>query len=159
MIRSASKEDIPRLAEILIFSKRTTYRSIFQNDIVSFNEMQVVKLADDYQNNPEALKGIKVYDDGIVKGMIKYRKADIKSWELQELYVDPFFIKAGIGTSLMKKFLQEASHQNVKEVFLWVLEDKKAAIDFYKSFNFVCTGVRVDCQTTGKFNIKYKKRI
>ena len=44
MIRKATKEDASRLAEIQIYAKRYSYRSIFQNDEVSFNEMQVLKL-------------------------------------------------------------------------------------------------------------------
>ena len=42
MIRKATKEDASRLAEIQIYAKRYSYRSIFQNDEVSFNEMQVL---------------------------------------------------------------------------------------------------------------------
>lgn len=45
MIRKATKEDASRLAQIQIYAKRYSYRSIFQNDEVSFNEMQVLKLA------------------------------------------------------------------------------------------------------------------
>ena len=33
MIRKANKQDIPRIAEIIVFGKRTAYRTIFQNDI------------------------------------------------------------------------------------------------------------------------------
>lgn len=43
MLRKAGNMDISRIAEILIFTKRTTYRPIFKNDNVSFNEMQVLK--------------------------------------------------------------------------------------------------------------------
>ena len=50
MIRKATKEDASRLAEIQIYAKRYSYRSIFQNDEVSFNEMQVLKLALFYQS-------------------------------------------------------------------------------------------------------------
>lgn len=45
MIRRAEIKDASRLAEILIFAKRTAYRQIFNNDNVSFNEMQVLDLA------------------------------------------------------------------------------------------------------------------
>ena len=31
-IRRANKEDISRIAEILVFTKRVSYRPIFQND-------------------------------------------------------------------------------------------------------------------------------
>ena len=45
MIRRATPDDASRIAEILIFAKRTNYRSIFLNDFVSFHEMQVYPLA------------------------------------------------------------------------------------------------------------------
>lgn len=34
MIRRAQKSDASRLGEILIFTKRVTYRPIFQNDVL-----------------------------------------------------------------------------------------------------------------------------
>lgn len=70
MIRHASTEDASRIAEILIFSKRMNYRTIFHNDKVTFGEMQVYKLAKEYIDNPEKLQNIWVYDDEFVKGMI-----------------------------------------------------------------------------------------
>ena len=90
MIRVATIKDASRLAEIQIFSKRKAFRPIFQNDDVSFNEMSVLRLALYYQDVIGALDDIYVFDDGIVKGMMKL---DCKNsiWELKELYVDPFF--------------------------------------------------------------------
>ena len=43
VIRPAVPADASRLAEIQIFAKRTAFRSVFQNDFVSFNEMQVLE--------------------------------------------------------------------------------------------------------------------
>lgn len=53
MIRKAEKKDISRIAEIIVFGKRVAYRPIFENDDVSFNELQVVNLYEDYKSNPE----------------------------------------------------------------------------------------------------------
>ena len=41
-IRKSTLQDVSRIAEILIFTKRMNYRFIFQNDRVSFGEMQVL---------------------------------------------------------------------------------------------------------------------
>ena len=96
-IRKAVTQDASRLAEILIFTKRMNYRKIFQDDKVSFGEMQVFPLAQEYIANPERLTNIWVYDDEFVKGMVH-----IEGKEVIELYVDSFFQNKGIGTELME---------------------------------------------------------
>ena len=50
MIRKATIEDISRIAEILVFVKRMNYRVIFRNDAVSFGEIQVIPVAEEYSN-------------------------------------------------------------------------------------------------------------
>ena len=47
-IRKAELKDVSRIAEILIFTKRTQYRPIFNDDQVSFGEMQVLPTAREY---------------------------------------------------------------------------------------------------------------
>ena len=84
-IRKATPADVSRIAEILIFTKRTHCRAIFCNDIVSFGEMQVCPLAKKLLETPDALKNIWVYDDAFVKGMLALEDR----W-IRELYVDPF---------------------------------------------------------------------
>ena len=85
--------DASRLAEIQIFAKRTAFRSVFQNDFVSFNEMQVLDLALRFRDDPDMRKDVFVWDDGIVKAMTRWDKSreNCLHWELKELYVDTFF--------------------------------------------------------------------
>ena len=52
MIRKATMQDVPRIAEIIVFGKRVAYRPIFNNDVVSFNELQVINVIEEYRNNP-----------------------------------------------------------------------------------------------------------
>lgn len=132
MIRQAVKNDASRIAEILIFTKRMNYRRIFQNDLVSFGEMQVYPLAKEYIDNPDKLKGIWVYDDGIVKGMVH-----IQEKRIEELYVDSFFENQGIGTELMEFAIERMGCNS-----LWVLEKNTKAIHFYKKHGFLFTGER-----------------
>ena len=95
MIRKASVQDISRIAEILVFDKRINFRPIFQDDDYSFNELQVLKVAQAYAR-PEILDHMLVYDDGIVKGLLH-----IEGTEIAELYVDHFFQGQGIGAELI----------------------------------------------------------
>ena len=102
MIRKATLNDISRIAEILVFVKRMNYRSIFQNDAVSFGEIQVLTVAEEY-SNPEILGSIWVYEaDGIVKGLIR-----IVGKEVVELYVDHFFQGQAIGSELIGFSIKE----------------------------------------------------
>ena len=131
MIRKAEQKDISRIAEILVFTKRMKYRSIFHNDEYSFNELQVVKVADEF-NDPELLDKVWVYDDGIVKGMIY---PDGK--EIVELYVDYFFWKEGIGSKLV-----EFAKEKFDVKFVWTLEKNEDAIRFYEAHGFKFNGKR-----------------
>ena len=131
-IRKATTQDASRLAEILIFTKRTQYRTIFNNDKVSFGEMQVLPLALEYQSDQKKLENIWVYDDEFVKGLIH-----VEENQIQELYVDPFFQHCGIGAKLIEFAIHE---HNAK--YLWVLEKNLSSIKFYESHGFKATKER-----------------
>ena len=129
MIRRAKLEDISRIAEILVFVKRMNYRSIFQNDAVSFGEIQVLPIAEKY-SNPEILENIWVYEsEGIVRGLIR-----IVEKEVVELYVDHFFQGLGIGAELIEFAKKEYGVE-----YLWVLEKNTDAIRFYEAHGFNIT--------------------
>lgn len=161
-IRRAVPKDASRLAEILIFAKRCAYRPIFQNDPVSFNEMPVLDLALHFRDDPQALDGIYVYDDGIVRGMMHVSMPPAPDgatvfW-LEELYVDPFFQKQGIGRKLMEEFLRQARTANAVSAFLWVLEKNTAARRFYTSAGFSPTGRRKLEPQTPEYILQYEIR-
>ena len=99
MLRKACEKDISRIAEILIFAKRVSYRPIFENDEVSFNSMQVLTEAENLKQ-PHMLDNVFVYDDGIVRGMMK-REFHGKELKLCELFIDPFFQNLGIGKKIL----------------------------------------------------------
>ena len=160
MIRKAITKDASRLAEILIFAKRCAYRPIFQNDAVSFNEMPVLDLALHFRDDPDALNGIYVYDDGIVRGMMHINKLCSKEnriiFQLEELYVDSFFQKQGYGKLLMQDFLHKAREENAVSAFLWVLEKNKAARKFYEAAGFYPTEERQLEPETPEYLVKYE---
>ncbi|WP_330387691.1 GNAT family N-acetyltransferase [Butyrivibrio fibrisolvens] len=131
VIRKAEPRDISRIAEILVFTKRIKYRSIFHNDEYSFNELQVVKVIDEFMDS-ELLDKVWVFDDGIVKGMIH-----LEGNEISELYVDYFFWKQGIGAKLVEFAIEKHNSR-----FLWTLEKNKDAIRFYEAHNFKLNGKR-----------------
>ena len=147
MIRHATIADASRIAEILIFSKRMNYRTIFRNDKVSFGEMQVYPLVKRYIDNPQELDGIWVYDDEFVKGMI-----NISQNQILELYVDSFFENQGIGSSL----IQFATKQKQCD-FLWVLEKNTKARKFYQRHGFTITEEKKYQEGTTEFIVKMSR--
>ena len=143
MIRKAEIKDLSRIAEILVFVKRTNYRSIFHNDDFSFNNLQVLKVAEEYEK-PEILEHIWVYDDCFVKGMIH-----IEEKEIVELYVDVFFQNEGIGGELVEFAKREFDADH-----LWALEKNTNAIRFYEAHVFHVTGIRKPEANSSEYLVK-----
>ena len=130
-IRRAAAEDLSRIAEILVFVKRIKFWPIFQDDDYSFNELQVIRVAEQY-SDPAVLGRILVYDDGIVKGLIR-----IEGKEIVELYVDSFFQNRGIGSALI-----EYAKERYPVEFLWAIEKNRDAIRFYERHGFHLTDIK-----------------
>ena len=157
-IRKAELKDISRIAEILIFTKRATYRPIFQNDKVSFGEMQVVPLAREFEHDSDKLNNIRVYDDEFVKGLIILDKTKTDNneplLEIEQLYVEPFFHQKGIGCKLIQFAIETAQKEGIPQVALWVLEKNSNAISFYGRMGFKATGERKTEEGTDEFLIR-----
>lgn len=147
MIRKATTEDASRIAEISVFTKRINYRKIFQNDPVSFGEIQVYPLAKGYIENPKRLDGIWVYEDVFVKGFIH-----IDGTQIVELYVDSFFANQGIGSALLD-FAIEKNHCD----HLWVLEKNTDARRFYARHGFSDTDERQLEEGTTEFIVELRR--
>lgn len=155
MIRKATLQDIPRIAEIIVFGKRVAYRPIFNNDYVSFNEMRVVDLIEEYHCNPVLLDNFVVYDDGIVKGVINRRFID-DDVEVCEFYVEPFFKGSGIGRELMQYVISEAKKAKKRRMFLWVIKENLSARKFYEANGFVASGETCLIEGTTKLDMCYE---
>lgn len=157
MIRQALTTDASRIAEILVFSKRTNYRSIFHNDAYSFGELQVCLIAQAYKEDDALLARTWVYTEEatdaytkdrveLVKGLIEVQDAEIKT-----LYVDSFFTGEGIGQQLIR-----FATENLGAERLWVLEKNHRAIAFYERNGFHTTGKRIQEDGTSEFLIEMK---
>lgn len=143
-IRQAVEADASRIAEILVFSNRVNFYPIFQDDEYSFGDLQVVSIAEEYAKDPEALKNTFVYDDGVVRGMIR-----VNGDEIQKLFVDPFFTGRGFGAALLQHAVE---HRGVR--WLWALEVNERAIRFYERNGFHLTDEKVFEEGTDKYLVK-----
>ena len=147
LIRKAEARDLSRIAEILVFVKRVNYRPIFQNDAYSFGELQVLNVMLEYAS-PKLRDSIWVYDDGIVKGMIR-----IEGEEIRELYVDHFFQNQGVGAQLI-----EFAKEQFSVRYLWVLEKNAGAIRFYKRHGFTPADTRQLEEGTPEYIVLLERR-
>ena len=155
MIRKATIQDVPRIAEIIVFGKRVAYRPIFNNDVVSFNELQVINLIEEYRSNPALVDNMLVYDDGIIKGVINrsFKDNDV---EICEFYVEPFFKGNGIGKQLIQQVILEAQTNKRNKIFLWVIEDNLSARKFYENNGFIASGETCLVEGTTKTDMCYE---
>ena len=132
-IRPATAADASRIAEMIITNYRVNFYPFFHNDAFYFKELNVVDMASEYTDGSQALCSSFVYDDGVVKGVIR-----VSGDEIEKLYIEPQFQSQGIGTELFKFAVCKlhASH-------LWALEYNTRGIAFYQRNGFVLTGEKM----------------
>ena len=128
-IRQANEQDVSRIAEILVFNNRMNFYPIFQDDEYSFGELQVITIADQYRGDKAALESTYVYDDGVVRGLIR-----VENGEIKKLFVDTFFQRRCIGGKLIEFAIKEKQADR-----LWALEKNSGAIRFYEKYGFTLT--------------------
>ena len=135
-VRQATIADLSRIAEIVIFNYRLNFYPIFQNDDYYFNELQVSKVAKQYE---DVVGNMWVYDDSAIKGVIQIENSEIK-----KLFVEPALQGKSIGSYLLKYAIVEH-----KANTLWALEKNVRAIRFYKRHGFnVTTDKKLEEDTT-----------
>ena len=132
-IRKAVPKDASRIAEIIITNYRMNFYPFFKNDEFYFDELNVIDMAEDYKEGTDELNNTYVYDDGVVKGIIR-----IKGNEIEKLYVEPTFQSVGIGAQILDFAVNEMGAD-----FLWALEYNKRGIAFYRRHGFELTGEKM----------------
>ena len=129
-IRQANQTDVSRIAEMIVANYRKNFFPIFKNEEFYFRELNVIDVAKEYMVNKNTLQDTYVYDDGVVKGMIR-----LKQDEVLKLYVEPHFQGENIGSTLLNFAVSDKGAN-----WLWVLEQNERGIEFYKKNGFDFTG-------------------
>ena len=132
-IRKARREDAGRIAEIIVTNYRVNFYPFFHNDEYYFKELNVTDTAAEYKEGSAALRETYVYDDGVVKGILR-----VNGTEVVKLYVEPAFQSCGIGADLLGYAVREYGADH-----LWALEYNKRGIEFYRRNGFELTGERI----------------
>ncbi|MCR5397601.1 MAG: GNAT family N-acetyltransferase [Lachnospiraceae bacterium] len=129
-IRQANQSDASRIAEMIVINYRKNFFPILKNEEFYFGELNVIDVAKEYMENENILQDTYVYDDGVVKGMIR-----LKQDEVLKLYVEPHFQGENIGSTLLNFAVSDKGAN-----WLWVLEQNQRGIEFYKKNGFDFTG-------------------
>ena len=132
-IRQAKSSDVSRIAELIVTNYRMNFYPIFKYDKFYFGELNVLDTAKEYLENPEVLDNTYVYDDGVVKGMIR-----LDGKQIVKLFVEPQFQSQKIGAGLLSFATKDKDAD-----WLWVLEQNERGISFYKRNGFDFTGEKM----------------
>lgn len=143
-VRQATIADLSRIAEIVIFNYRLNFYPIFQNDDYYFNELQVSKVAKQYE---DVVGNMWVYDDSVIKGVIQIENSEIK-----KLFVEPALQGKSIGSFLLKYAIEEH-----KANTLWALEKNIRAIRFYERHGFQITTDRKLEEDTTEYLVRLER--
>ena len=164
MIREAAMEDSARIAEIDVFSSRYAYRNIVPENCL-YQDLTVENRIPVYRKwITEKRFGIYVYEDsgtGILKGMmgIGLCEDDDKkdAFELHFLYIDPGYLRRGIGTGLLRFFEQTGREKGCSGLVVWVLEKNEMGRRFYEKNGYLPDGKGKIFRRWNQREIRYTK--
>ena len=167
MIREATVQDCPRMAEIHVFGWRCAYRNFISPDFL-FNKLTVKKREEKFlgflsdKNNDD--KTYVFEEDSIVKafmtiGNCRDEDKNDAAFELEGIYVDPLFQRKKIGTRLVDFCREEAVRKNKREITLWVFAKNSDSINFYTKMGFDVDGKTKLMELFNEMAIRMSKKI
>ncbi len=164
MIRAAELRDSARIAEIDVLSSRYAYQNIVPDECL-YQDLSVENRIPVHQRwIAEKRFEIYVYEDpdtGAIRGMmgIGMCEDDDKkgAFELHYLYVDPDYLRMGIGSEMLRFFEQKGREKGCREFVVWVLEENETARRFYEKHRYLSDGKEKIFKRWNKKEIRYGK--
>ena len=163
MIREATIHDAARIAEIDAVSSRCAYQNVLPDeclrDLTAGNRIPV------YQRwITEKRFGIYVYEDpgtGIIRGIMGIGMSEDEdkkgAFELHLLYVDPDYLRMGIGSEMLRFFEQKGRNLACPEFVVWILEGNEIGRRFYEKNQYAPDGKEKIFQRWNRREIRYVK--
>ena len=164
MIREATVNDSVRIAEIDVISSRYAYKNIVPDEYL-YKDLSVENRMPVHRKWISE-KRFEVYvdedsDTGIIRGMMGIGRCEDDdkqgAFELHYLYVDPDYMRMGIGTGMLRFFEQKGVEKGCPEFVIWVLEDNRPGRQFYEKNNYRSDGKEKIFRRWNKREIRYVK--
>ena len=163
MIREATINDSARTAEIDAVSSRFAYKNILSDECLK--ELSVENRIPVHRRwITEKRFDMYVYEDpetGFIRGMmgIGMNEDDDKqgAFELHFIYVDPDFLRMGIGTEMLQFFEQKGKEKGCREFVVWVLEENEMGRNFYEKNDYHPDGKEKIFKRWNQREIRYVK--
>ena len=164
MIREAVTEDSARIAEIEVAGSRYAYHHIVPDECL-YRDLSVEGRVPVYTGwITEKRFEVYVYEDaetGIIKGMMGIGMSEDEdmqgAYELHFLYVDPDYVRGGIGSEMLRFFEQKGKEKGCPEFVIWVLEENEMGIRFYEKNGYRSDGKEKIFKRWNKREIRYVK--
>ena len=165
MIREATIHDAARTAEIDVISSRYAYQNILSEELLK--DLTVESRVPVHTRwISEKRFDMYVYEDpdtGIVKAMmgIGMNEDEDKegAFELHFIYVDPAYVRQGIGSEMIRFFEEKGKEKGCKEFVIWVLEENEMGRNCYEKNHYHFDGKDKIFKRWGKREIRYVKVI
>ena len=164
MIREATVNDAARIAEIEVAGSRYAYHDIVPDECL-YRDLSVDARVPVYTGwITEKRFDLYVYEDagtGIVKGMMGIGMTDDEdkqgAFELHFIYLDPDWVRLGLGTEMLEFFEQKGREKGCPEFVIWVLEENDMGRRFYEKNGYLPDGKEKIFKRWNKREIRYVK--
>ena len=154
MIRSATLDDAPRLAEIHITSWQAAYADLLPAEFLDSLSGEAGKRTEQWQDwlsteSPQRAVLVAVDDEEVV-GFAHIGPSGDKDLkpkvvgELYSMYLDPARYRRGWGTELMAAVFDSLTAAGFAEASLWVMTENPAAQAFYEQAGWEADGAETD---------------
>jgi len=163
MIREAAVMDSVRIAEIDVTSSRYAYQDILSHKCL--RDLSVENRIPVYERwIKEKRFEIYVYEDAdtrTIRGMMGIGPCEgidkPEAFELHLVYVDPDYVRKGIGSEMLRFFEQKGKQAGCREYVVWVLEENEMGRHFYEKNGFHPDGKEKVFRRWNKREIRYVK--
>ena len=164
MIREAELKDAARIAQIEVESSRFAYKGVV-SDKCLYEDLTVENRIPVYERwISEKRFKLYVYEDpqsGIVKGMLGLGMCEdedkTNAFELHFIYLDPEYVRMGIGTEMLQFFENIGKEKGCSEFVIWVLDENAMGRNFYEKNGYHLDGKEKIFKRWNKREIRYVK--